>query len=146
MATTLVIGYGNSLRSDDGIGVRIAEIVATWQLPQVRSRFIHQLTPELAAEIAEVDVVIFVDAGWTKELDAIELRQLKPLNISEFRTHFGDPATILTLTHALYGKCPQAWWLIVPGVNFQFGDRFSGVAETGISQALTQIRKLITHC
>ncbi len=145
MAKSLVIGYGNSLRSDDGIGIRVAEMVGDWQLAEVRSLCVHQLTPELAADVAEVDLVIFVDAGSTIELNTIELRHLKPLNISEFRSHFSDPTTILSLAHSLYDKCPQAWWLIVPGVNFQLGDRLSAVAETGVSQALFQIRRLIAN-
>jgi hypothetical protein len=60
--TVLVIGYGNTLRGDDGVGYQVAETVAEWQLPQVRSIAVHQLLPELAADIAEVDLVIFVDA------------------------------------------------------------------------------------
>ncbi len=43
MVKSLVVGYGNSLRSDDGIGMRIAEIVASWHLPEVRSLSPHSI-------------------------------------------------------------------------------------------------------
>jgi hypothetical protein len=59
---SLVVGYGNTLRGDDGIGYRVAEAVAKWQLPQVRSIAVAQLLPELAADIGEVEIVMFVDA------------------------------------------------------------------------------------
>jgi hydrogenase maturation protease len=144
MVKSLVVGYGNSLRSDDGIGMRIAEIVASWHLPEVRSLFRTQLTPELAADLAKVDLVIFVDACPTIDPDTIELDSLKPLDSIPIRSHFGDPRAILNLTQAIYGRCPQALWLIVPGINFQLGDRLSSVAEKGISQALIQIRNSIT--
>ncbi|HHP7231542.1 MAG TPA: hydrogenase maturation protease [Xenococcaceae cyanobacterium] len=143
MAKSLVIGYGNSLRSDDSIGVRIAEIVASWHLPEVRSLSRPQLTPELAADLAQVDLVIFVDACQILDLDTVKLHSLKPLDSNELRSHFSNPRAILSLTQAVYGKCPQAWWVIVPGVNFQFGDRLSSVGEKGVSQAAIQIRNLL---
>ena len=176
MVKSLVIGYGNSLRSDDGIGVRVAEIVADWYLPEVRSLCLPQLTPELAADLAKVDLVIFVDACQTLDSDTVKfalprasfggavscctlwslsapsdvgslvkLHSLKPLDSSELRSHFSDPRAILSLTQAIYRKCPQAWWIIVPGVNFQFGECLSSVAEKGVSQALIQIKNLISE-
>ncbi len=142
MAKILVIGYGNTLRSDDGIGVRVAEIVASWHLPEVRSLSRQQLTPELAADLAEVDLVIFVDACQSSTADKIELRALNPLDSTEIRSHFSDPSAILSLTQALYGKCPEAWWLVVPGVNFQLGECLSSIGEQGVAQALIEIKNL----
>ena len=34
----IVIGYGNDLRSDDGIGPRVANEVEAWGLPNVKLR------------------------------------------------------------------------------------------------------------
>ena len=51
-ASILVIGYGNTLRRDDAVGCLIADEVACWQRPGVRSMSVAQLTPELAAELA----------------------------------------------------------------------------------------------
>lgn len=142
---SLVIGYGNSLRNDDGIGMRVAEIVASWHLPQVRSLFLHQLTPELTAELAQVDLAIFVDACQAFDTNTIKLDRLKPSNAINFNSHFSDPRALLSLTQALFGECPQAWWVIVPGVNFELGDRLSSIAEQGIFQALSQIKSLLSE-
>jgi Ni,Fe-hydrogenase maturation factor len=43
--STLVIGYGNTIRSDDGAGQAVAEALATHALPGVRTQTVHQLTP-----------------------------------------------------------------------------------------------------
>lgn len=143
MLTTkgLVIGYGNSLRSDDGIGIRIAETVADWQLPQVRSLAVAQLTPELAADLAIADLAIFVDAGRATER-ALEVRALEP-EVSTISSHFSNPQALLSLTVAIYKTCPQAWWLIVPGLNFQLGDRLSSFAQEGVARSLIQIKKIL---
>lgn len=58
----LIIGYGNELRSDDGVGQRVSDTVATWKLPNVRALSVFQLTPELTENLATVNVAIFVDA------------------------------------------------------------------------------------
>lgn len=63
---TLVIGFGNTLRGDDGVGPLVAEQVDTWNLRNVRSLSVHQLTPELAADIAQVETVFFIDAWQIK--------------------------------------------------------------------------------
>lgn len=143
MNKSLIIGYGNSLRSDDGIGVRIAQIVAHWHLLQVRSLACHQLTPEIAADLAQVDLVIFVDACQVVGINTVKLYSLQPLVLNQIRSHLSDPRAILSLTQAIYQKCPQAWWLTVPGSNFEFGDRLSAIAQQGVSEALIQIKSLI---
>ena len=42
----LVIGYGNTLRGDDGVGPRVAVAVEDLQLPGVRTLVCQLLTPE----------------------------------------------------------------------------------------------------
>lgn len=143
--SVLIIGYGNDLRGDDGIGPQVAQIVAGWRLPQVRSLPLHQLTPELASDIAGVSLVIFVDAGSgiKHKTESIKLYPHNSKEYREIRSHWSDPNALLSLTHALYDSCPEAWNIIVPGVNFELGDRLSSVAQQGITQALTQIKYLI---
>jgi hypothetical protein len=60
---SLVVGYGNPLRSDDGIGWVIAGRLATdprFAGTDVLQR--HQLTPELALDISRAGLVVLVDA------------------------------------------------------------------------------------
>lgn len=143
MLKSLVVGYGNSLRSDDGIGVCVAKTVEKWNMPQVRSLANHQLTPELAAELAQVDLAIFIDACQTNETDTIKLFPLKPSESMVFRSHLSEPQALLSLTKALFSRCPQAWWIIVPGVDFQLGERLSPMAQRGVNSALVQIKNLL---
>jgi Ni,Fe-hydrogenase maturation factor len=55
MKATIVIGYGNELLSDDAIGPRVANLINLWHLSHVQSLAVHQLTPELAANLANVN-------------------------------------------------------------------------------------------
>ena len=62
-AGLLVIGYGNTLRSDDGVGPKVADAVAALALIGVRALACPLLTPELADPVSQARVAVFVDAA-----------------------------------------------------------------------------------
>lgn len=146
VAYDLVIGYGNTLRSDDAAGQRIAEAVAAWNLAQVRSLSVHQLTPELAEPLSAARQAIFVDVYVADESKtAVQVIELSPLTVLD-RTKLGhqvDPQALLTLAQQLYGAAPPSWWILVPAVNFEFGEQLSAVTAAGVATALEHIQRLI---
>jgi hydrogenase maturation protease len=141
----LIIGYGNTLRSDDGAGQWVATKVKEWNLSNVRSLACHQLTPELADEIRQATQVIFVDvtAIAPEHLLSLEVRPIKPTETHNRIGHRSDPSELLALTQAIYQYYPQAWWLLIPAINFDFGEEFSTLTQQGIEAALTQIQRLL---
>jgi hydrogenase maturation protease len=76
-AKLLVIGYGNTLRGDDGVGPRVAEAVERLQLPGVRTLICQQLSPEHAEMISQAERVVFVDAAVDGPKE-VQLRELVP--------------------------------------------------------------------
>ncbi|MCL4804536.1 MAG: hydrogenase maturation protease, partial [Anaerolineae bacterium] len=68
----LVIGYGNPLRGDDGVGWRVVEALEE-SLSASSLIAVHQLTPELAGTISEVGQVVFVDATAGNSPGEVEL-------------------------------------------------------------------------
>ena len=141
--TCLVIGYGNTLRNDDGAGQIVAEKVANWKLNNLRAIAVHQLTPELAANLAEVEQIIFVDAYPACDQRTVQTYPLQPLATMTLKSHTSDPRVLLTLTETLYNHCPQAWWVLIPGVNFELGEELSPLTQNGITEALAQIQSLL---
>jgi len=137
----LVIGYGNTLRGDDGAGPEVARVVAEWGLPGVRALAVHQLTPELAPEVASAARVVFVDASIDPPNGAIELRLLGPKAAVGSLGHISDPQTLLKLAHEVYGGCPDAWLVTIPANCVEFGEGFSTAAQRGINDALTRIER-----
>lgn len=163
--TILVIGYGNSLRSDDGAGCRVADIVASWDLPYVRSLTVHQLTPELAEPIAQSDLTIFVDACVSNNVSDFvsKMAQSKPtMQVQEILVtenlasglsahdlnagigHLSDPRSLLLLAQQVYGNTPVVYLLLLPGVNWEFGEQLSDITSKSIEQAVDFIRTLCT--
>lgn len=139
----LVIGYGNPLRSDDGIGPQVAREVAGWGMPDVEAIAVHQLTPELAESLASVNLVIFIDAYPATPEQDLQVCALEPAESGTPSGHWCTPQVLLAITQALYDHCPQGWWVIVPGVNFDLGEGLSPVATQGVATALQEIKYLM---
>ncbi|HEY9644389.1 MAG TPA: hydrogenase maturation protease [Coleofasciculaceae cyanobacterium] len=141
--SVLVVGYGSLLRSDDGVGQQVATEVMSWQAPHVQAIAVHQLTPELADRLAKTDVVIFVDAYPALAESEVQVHPLTLSNSVMTMGHWCEPSVLLTMTQVLYSHYPQAWWIGVPGVNFELGKTFSAIAKQGVENALQQIAHLI---
>jgi len=140
-AELLVIGYGNSLRRDDGVGPRVAEAIETLQLPGVRTLVCQLLSPEHADPIARARRVIFVDAAVDKT-DGVHLRLLEPGETSQLMAHAADPRTMLALARDVFGHTPKAWWLTIPAIHLGFGTDYSAEAEAGFHAAVHEIKRL----
>ncbi|WP_239121578.1 MULTISPECIES: hydrogenase maturation protease [Spirulina sp. CCY15215] len=140
---TLAIGYGNTLRGDDGAGQAVAEAIAALSLPEVRVRSLHQLTPDLAADIAEVDRVFFIDAIlWGEEISPrVRIHGLTPQEQNSSLGHYCEPRSLLAWSELLYDRLPSAYWVLIPGLNFAFGETFSDVTQGGIAVAIAAIHR-----
>ena len=133
----LAIGYGNRLRGDDGVGPLVAERLAARHWPQVRSLAVHQLTPELAPEIAQSDVVWFVDA-WANGHE-LTLQKLSATDTSPSLDHGWSPGVLLHLAKSLYGAEPIAYQLLIPAIQFDYGETLSSLACSGVKWATRAI-------
>ena len=137
----LVIGYGSELHGDDAAGPVAARAIEAWQLAGVRTKIVHQLTPELAEAVSEVHSVLFIDASTA--VPETVLRLVEPSVGGDFNPHSGSPESILALSKALYDRCPSAWLAAIPASNFELGSPISQRTTKGITEALAQIRKAI---
>lgn len=137
----LVIGYGNTLRGDDGVGPRVAEAIAALHLPNVRTLVCQQLSPEYAAPIAIAEKVVFVDAAVAAPKE-VQLRRLEPSDTSQLMAHAADPRTMLALSRDVFGHVPRAWWLTIPAEKMEFSEALTPMAQSGCEEAIHMIQSL----
>jgi hydrogenase maturation protease len=133
----LVIGYGNELRRDDGVGPRVARAVAGWGWPGLAAVSVHQLTPELAEAAAGADEVLFVDAAAG---GGVRVRPVRPAARRPALGHTSSPPELLAVAEALYGRRPLAWLITVGAADLGFGEGLSPAAARGMEEALRRIR------
>ena len=133
----LVVGFGNELRGDDGAGPHIAREVARWGKPGVAALALHQMVPELADRLADVEEVIFVDASVA--VDRLTCEQVKPGGPTI--GHFACPGGLLALTRLVHGRAPSAWLIQIPAKTFDLGDRLSPETERAMAEAIRRINE-----
>ena len=137
----LVIGYGNTLRGDDGVGPRVAEAIGKLNLPGVHALVCQQLSPEYADPVSRAHTVVFVDAAVDAPRE-VQLRKLEPGESSQLMAHAADPRTMLALARDVFGRVPQAWWLTIPAVKLDFSETLTPEAQRGFAEAVERIQAL----
>ncbi|MCB2212066.1 hydrogenase maturation protease [bacterium] len=146
MPRTLIIGYGNTLRRDDAAGVIAAETLQRELEGQARVRVVarHQLTPELAADLAESDRALFIDAAAKGEPGTISLQRITPPPPSSSPLEIGHnltPATLLALARDIYGSHPSTWILTVTGRDFDLQQGISTDVRDALPKLLDRARR-----
>lgn len=145
MANVLIIGYGNPLRGDDGLGPEISKRLALFYAGDSRVKVLssHQLNPELADDIASAEYVIFIDASEHLAPGLIARESLTAETSYRNSTHLGKPASLLTLCLDLYWECPPASLITIGGASFDFGETLSPSAERTIPQVMSLVSEVV---
>lgn len=141
MSQVLIIGYGNPLRGDDGVGWHAAERLArTLPNRDVLIQTSHQLTPEMADLISQASLVIFLDAACDQGPGEVALRRVQPdPSPSELFSHQLTPEALLALANKLYGNCPEAVLLTVGAASLECGETLSPAVESALPALLEQV-------
>ena len=140
---SLVIGYGNDLRSDDGAGRAAADRIDALGLPGVSVRSAIQLTPELALEIAGVDTVVFIDASvevTRTTATPVKAEEADPSAMS----HYATPGTLLTMTAAVGAVPGTAVAISIPVTDIGLGMELTPITELGVERAVSMAKDIIT--
>ena len=140
LPSTLIIGYGNPDRQDDGIAWHILGQLAAYFkiestgpdfydfLPQGNNPdllFTLQLTPEIAETIARYDRVFFIDAHTGDIKEDICVQELSAEFQNSPLTHHMTPQTLMSLVETLYQRKPGAILISIRGYEFGFARSLS---------------------
>jgi hydrogenase maturation protease len=99
-----IIGYGNTLRGEDGFGVDVIELLQTHSLQNTKLISAFCLTPELVLELLDADTIIFVDACYDTQNPYVLACSLH--QDSSKLSHHIVPQMILSLLKEVYKKEP----------------------------------------
>ena len=133
---TLVIGYGNPARGDDGLGPAFIEKLERKGIDQVETRVDYQLCVEDAMDMAHYDQVIFVDATRNHDqpftFNEVDESQEPP----GLDTHNLSPEAVTHLSRALFGSDAKAFTLAISGSHFDtFEEALSQGARLNLQAA-----------
>jgi len=133
----LIIAIGNPLRRDDGVAQAVAARFE--DDPRIGLRRVLQITPEIAAEIAGCDSVVFVDADLT-----VTRLTMAPVNESGLcppLTHASTPPEIVALSRNLFGFVGTALLCRLPVEDLSSGEGLSRRATESATLAVSALRQ-----
>jgi hydrogenase maturation protease len=131
---TLVLGYGNPGRQDDGLGPALANRIDALGRPGLTTLDAYQLNIEDALDVAEHDVVWFVDATKVGP-SPFSVRELCGAESHEFTSHLVRPEAVLALARDGWGRTPKAFLLAIRGYRFAFVERLTRSATRNLRAA-----------
>ena len=130
----VVVGFGSTLRSDDGIGPHVAQRVA--QVVDSTDVLVitrQTLTPDLVCDIENADRVVFIDASAAEAPGVIREQWLESSSdTSADVVHSLEPSGLLELCRRAFGRAPEAVLITVGGNTFEIGDTLSPEVRSSI--------------
>ncbi len=141
----LIIGYGNPLRSDDGVGQAAARALAhEAAVDGAEVIGCHQLMPELAEGLAAVDLAVFVDAAAGLEPGDVVVKPVQSAaGPSAGLIHHVAPGALLALSEKLYGRSPEAFLVTVGAGSLALGEGLSEVVAAALPRVIAAVRQLV---
>ncbi len=139
----LIYGYGNPGRMDDGLGNAFVTRLQEWAEGLGMEGFEfdsnYQLNIEDAAAIADMDLVVFVDAS-TEAIDDFTLTAVDGETKVAFTTHAASPGYVVELCRELYRRAPAAYLLHIKGYDWSFREGLSEQAAMNLEKALEYMK------
>jgi hydrogenase maturation protease len=141
----LILACGNTLRGDDGIGPWLAswadERFSDEPRLQIMSR--QQWTPDLAADIAAANSVIFIDCSSASAPGSVCLVDVRPAESESPSTHQVSAEDLLGLARKLYSSLPRAFLLTVGAGSLELGEKFSAPVLDAIPLACERLEQTV---
>jgi len=127
MSKILVIGYVNPLRRDDGLGqVAVQRIESLVQDQEVKSMVRLQLGIQLAEDLRDADLAIFIDAHVGDEPGTLKQMEVVSDNaVPGIFSHHLNPSVLLGCVEELYNTYPETVVYSIAADSFDYGEGLS---------------------
>ena len=158
MHRTIIIGYGNIDRSDDGVAFEIINLVRQ-NLGQnileegdtglerlyekIASVFLPQLVPEIMELLTGYAQIIFIDAHACADMEDLNCSKVTPQYMSSTFTHHMTPEALLAFLKTLYQHEPEAYIVSVRAHDFDFKRSFSSETKSLLRPASDKVIELL---
>lgn len=144
----LIIGIGNILRGDDGLGPQAVTLLDEigFDGQDVSTIALPQIDITLANSLASVDYAVFVDARIHDSDDEVKIVHCDQIEHNAHLCHTSHALSIpalIAITRELYGKAPNCYMVVPKGYDFSIGEKLSPQAEANLQLATKHVIDLV---
>ena len=142
--TICIVGIGNRLRADDGVGAYVCELIEKQQLPGVSFVITQQLDTVLIEELIQFNSVIFIDA-------AVNSKGLSFLPVADMQqapqsfSHHINAAMLVGLAKELFAARTQFYICAIGIDNIEMGNQLSAITKANANDAVVFITEWIQN-
>lgn len=157
MFRTIVIGYGNIDRADDGVAYHVVNDLRqrlglsildenTAGLEDLGSKidsiFLRQLAPEIMPLLTDYNLIIFVDAHTLDNQDLFYCVPVVPRYTTSILTHQMSPSAFLAFLKTIYNHEAEGYIVSIRGKDYDFHRTISLETRSFIEKAVNYILEL----
>jgi len=151
MKKCLLIGCGNTLRRDDGLGPYIVENMRG-EVEQygmdIQFLAMPQLDIILASQMSKVELVIFVDARVDDSEELVKSESIKPvpgLLVPFHTSHTLTMSMLLRIVQDWYGATPLCHAVMPKGYEFDLSETISDKAQLVVEKTKDRIKEILVQ-
>jgi hydrogenase maturation protease len=138
----LLVGVGNSLRGDDGIGSYICSCIDALKIAGVQTLVTQQLDTALLDELMEAGHIIIADAAFEgKAIDFIKVNGEEPILVAS--SHHMSASLLMQMAQTIYQKELSMMICAVAGYRFSMKEKLSARAKKNADKAVAIITEWI---
>ena len=148
----LVIGFGNTLRRDDGAGPlvarHLARRLAAEHVSGIVALDVMQLVPELSEDIRRSKCVIFIDASIAVPAGRLAITRVDPhpeLKCAGRLGHHESPERLLALCEKVFGEAPPAFVLAIGAASLNLGWKLSRNVKPVVHELVNHLYDGLVH-
>ena len=140
---TIVVGVGNTLRSDDGVGIFICSELEKKNLLGLSVLTTHQLHIELVEELKDFETIVIIDAGANpkSEVSFYPITEHKSKGIHS--SHNIDATLLYSLLQKLYPSDRSFYVCEIQVQSFDLGDSLTTLAISNAEKAINLLTEFI---
>lgn len=157
MFKTLVIGFGNLDRGDDGAALHVVNrlrqrmglralaegATGTEEIGTQTAVFIRQLLPELCPEVGGYDRIVFVDAHLPGNRRTLQCEAVRPEPLRSAFSHVLPPGAFLYLVQVVCGRAPEGVVVSLQGHGFDATRALTPATARLVEDAVEKIWPLL---
>jgi hydrogenase maturation protease len=137
-----IIGIGNTLRGDDGVGAYVCSEIESLNLPGVDTVVVQQLTPDLMEDLQQYNDIVIVDASYNcNGFDFYPLEADE--GNAQSSSHAVNASMFYWLFKKVYSKQPSFYICAIEPEDVSIGSGLTITAKANAEKAVRAITEWI---
>ncbi|HEX4141544.1 MAG TPA: hydrogenase maturation protease [Candidatus Methylacidiphilales bacterium] len=144
---TLIIGFGDPLHGDDGVGWQVASLLASsLKDHETDIRIAMQLAPDMVEPVSHAELVIFIDTAHDAHPGEWTCEEIFPgADMRAHSCHEGDALRLMEFSRLIFHSRPRAVLVSIGAKFFESSNHLMRVTEEVVPKVVRFVREMVAE-